>query len=239
MSSVTLASTRGRLPRKAYLAIVVSLFVMVAWGFWPSYYGPLLKGGVARPWWIHIHAAVFAGWMVLLLAQSWLVTSGRVRLHRRLGQLGILYGVGVLMLGLAVSFATAAANVRSGRLTLAAAAEFLLFPLVDMALFAGFFGAAIAYRRKPDAHKRLIVAATVSLAYAALSRIISVETLLFLPVWLSPLFVAMAFDLATRRSIHPALWASVAILTLAWARIYIMQSPGWLRIGRALLAPFL
>lgn len=239
MSSATLPSTRAPHLRRAYLAIILLLIAMVAWGFWPTYYGPLLRGVAPHPWWIHLHAAVFAGWMALLLLQSWLASTGRIRLHRRLGQLGIVYGAAVLILGLTVTFAATSAHVRSGRLTLDAAAENLLFPLGDMALFAGFFTAAIAWRRKPEIHKRLILAATVSLAYAALSRILSVETLLFLPLWLSPLFAAMAFDLATRRRIHPALWTSAAILTLAWARIYIMQSPAWLKTARTLLAPFL
>lgn len=239
MPSSTLASTRGQLPRKAYLAIALFLTLMVAWGFWPSYYGPLVRGGVARPWWIHFHAAVFAGWMMLLVTQSWLVASGRVRLHRRIGQAGAVYGAAVVLLGVAVTFGAASSNVRAGRITLDGAAEALLFPLVDIALFAGFFSAAITFRRRPEAHKRLILAATVSLAYAALSRPLSVETILFLPVWLSPLLMAMAFDLAARRSIHPALWISAVILMLAWARVYIADSPGWLKIGRALVSPFL
>ena len=39
-----------------------------------------------------------------------------------------------------------------------------------MILFAGFFGAAVAYRNKPEIHKRLIIAATVALAFAAVGR---------------------------------------------------------------------
>ena len=39
-----------------------------------------------------------------------------------------------------------------------------------MILFAGFFGAAVKYRNKPEIHKRLILAATVALAFAAVAR---------------------------------------------------------------------
>ena len=61
----------------------------------------------------------------------------------------------------------------------------------------------------------------------------------FLLVWLSPLFAAMAFDVFTRRRMHPVYCISVAVLAAAFVRIFFMQSPGWLKIGRALLIPFL
>jgi hypothetical protein len=60
----------------------------------------------------------------------------------------------------------------------------------------------------------------------------------FLLVWLSPLFAAMAFDVFTRRRIHPVHFVSVAVLTVAFGRIFFMESEGWLTIGRALLLPF-
>ena len=56
-------------PRRFYLAITLILIAMVVRGFWPSYFGPLLSGGVTRPWIIHMHGVIFVGWMTLLLAQ--------------------------------------------------------------------------------------------------------------------------------------------------------------------------
>jgi len=85
---------------------------MVVRGFWPSYFGPLVSGGVTRPWIIHLHGVIFVGWMALLLAQVSLVAMGRVRLHRRVGNIGIAYGVLVLVIGLAVSFVAPVLHVR-------------------------------------------------------------------------------------------------------------------------------
>jgi hypothetical protein len=221
------------------LAITFILIAMVLRGFWPSYFGHLLSGGVSRPWIIHLHGVIFSGWMVLVLAQVSLVCMGQVRMHRRIGHVGIAYGTLVLGSGLVVSFVAPVLHVHAGEWTVDRAAGFLLAPLGDMALFGGFFGAAIAYRRRPEIHKRLILAATVALAFAAVGRMAFESRVVSLLVRLSPLFAAMAFDVFTRRRVHRVYVISVAVLAAAFVRIFFMQSPGWLKIGRALLIPFL
>src|SRR5262249_46899802 len=54
-----------------------------------------------------------------------------------------------------------------------AARSFLIVPLSAIGLFAGFFFAAIIaiQRRRPEAHKRFILLATISLLQAAMGRI--------------------------------------------------------------------
>lgn len=175
--------------------------------------------------------------MLLLLAQVSLAASGRVRLHRRIGNVGIAYGMLVLGIGLVVSFAAPVLHVRAGEWTVDRAAGFMLLPLVDIVLFGEFFGAEIAYRRRPVIHKRLILAATVALAFAAVARMSFDSPLVFLLVWLSPLFAAMAFDVVAHRRIHPVHYISAAAMGVAFGRIFFMESEIWLGIGRALLVP--
>lgn len=226
--------------RAFYVAMTLVLIAMVARGFWPTYYGPLTRGTfTGRHWFIHLHGAIFTGWMALLLTQVVLVATGRVRAHRRLGTFGIAYGALVLIVGSIVSVVAPVLHVRAGEWTLDAAASFLILPLGDMLLFGGFFGAAVKYRRQPEVHKRLVLAATVALAFAAVARIFEPSLWKILVVWLAPLAAAMAFDVYLTRRVHRVNVLAGIIFLIAFTRVLAMNSHAWLSIGRTLLAPFL
>ena len=47
-----------------------------------------------------------------------------------------------------------------------------------------------------------------------------------------------AFRLRSRGRVHPVHYISVAVMGVAFGRTFFMESEGWLRIGRALLVPF-
>ena len=231
----TLAPTRAQ-SHALYLALTAALVATVVVGFWPSYFGRLWQGTFDAPWFMHVHAAVFTGWMVLLMVQAVLAAVGRVRAHRRLGTAGIAVGVLLLIMGLFVSFAAPAAHVRAGRWTVDRAAGFMLLPLVDMVLFAGFFAAAIVYRRRPEIHKRLIISATVAVSFAAAARIYNTDVVRLITLWLAPIAFAAVFDLVTRRRVHAVWLISLAVFVCAALRVFVMDSTAWLTIGRMLLA---
>lgn len=150
--------TGRRRVHQFYLGLTLFLIATVITGFWPSYFGTLLSGDVTRPLVMHLHGAVFTGWMALLFLQVGLVAAGRVRLHRQVGRLGIGYGVLVFVMGVIVTFAAPVMHVRAGEWTVDRAAGFLLLPIGDMILFAGFFGAAIAFRDRVDAISTAVLA---------------------------------------------------------------------------------
>lgn len=230
--------TGRRRSHQFYIGLTLFLIATVITGFWPSYFGTLLAGGVTRPLVMHLHGAVFTGWMALLVLQVALAASGRVRLHRQVGRVGIGYGALVFVMGVIVTFAAPVMHVRAGEWTVDVAAGFLLLPIGDMILFAGFFGTAIAYRHKPDIHKRLIIAATVALAFAAVARL-TLPLLPFFLLWLSPMAIAMVFDVVTRGRVHRVDAISTAVLAIAFFRMLFIESERWLVVGRAMLQPFL
>ena len=230
--------TSSRSSQRAYFVIVLCMAAMVVWGFWPSYFGPLLRGGVDRPWIIHVHAALFLGWVILLILQASLVTFGQQRLHRRVGKFGIAYGIAVLCLGTIVSFAAPVLRVHAGQMPAAVASMVVLYNLTDMLVFGGFFAAAVAQRRNPEWHKRLILSATIALAAAALGRVLP-PGWLYIGVWMSPLFASMLVDFASRRRLHPVSLISVPVFLLDAHKVDLLGlSPLPRELGRMLIAPF-
>lgn len=239
-SAATRVQTTRRRTRQFYVAVTLVLCTTVLIGFWPTYFGQFFNSEVSRPWIMHLHGAYFVGWMLLFLIQVALIYVGRVRTHRSVGmRVGIAYGLGLLVLGSIVTIVAPVLHVRAGDWPIDRAAGFIILPLFDMVLFAGFFGAAIAYRNRPEAHKRLMLVATIAVVFAAVARMGFASPLVFYLVWMSPLFAGMAFDAVTRRKVHPAYLISFAVLTIAFTRVFFLESEGWLRVGRALLAPFI
>ncbi|MBI2188746.1 MAG: hypothetical protein HYU37_16735 [Acidobacteria bacterium] len=233
-------AARASSTRRFYVSLALLMTAMVVVGFWPTYFGPLLGGTYSGSWLFHLHGTVFLGWMLLFVAQAALVSTGRTRVHRRIGTVGIAYGLLVLIVGLTVTIYAPLAHIASGAWDLDAAAAFLLLPLGDMALFAGLFAAAIAYRRQPEVHKRLMLLATIAIVFAAVSRRIPYESpATFLLAWLTPLAAAMAYDWRTRGHVHRTYAIGMAVFVVAFTRVFVMNSEPWLTVGRTVLAPFL
>jgi hypothetical protein len=221
-----------------YVGITLFLITTVVIGFWPSYFGTLLTGGAARPFVMHLHGAIFTGWMALLLLQVGLASTGRVSVHRRVGNIGIWYGASVFVMGVIATFAAPVMHVRAGEWTIDQAAGFLVFPIGDMILFGGFFGAAVMYRHKPDIHRRWMIAATVALAFAAVARM-GLSPLWFALLWLAPMFATMAYEVLVRGRVHRIDALATSIMAIAFFRIFLETSEGWIAVGRVLLQPFL
>ena len=220
-----------------YLALTLFLMATVVVGFWPTYFGQLLRGGGTRPLVMHFHGAIFTGWMLLLFVQVSLAASGRVAAHRRIGTFGIWYGAAVWVMGVIATFAAPVIHVHRGEWPLDQAAGFLILPIGDMILFGLFFGAAIRYRHKPEIHKRLIVAATVSLAFAAVGRM-NLSLPLSFVIWMAPMATLAAFDYASTRKIHRVTAIASVTLAMAFLRIPLIEFEGWIAVGRVLLRPF-
>jgi hypothetical protein len=188
---------------------------------------------------IHLHGLVFVGWMALLVTQVYLAATGRIRMHRSLGAIGIAYGFLVLAMGLVVSIAAPVMHFKAGEQPLDQAAGFLIIPLGDMVLFAAFFVPSVLYRNRPELHKRLMLLATTALLFAAAGRMSNFITLpLGVLVWLTPVFAGMAYDKWTRRKVHPLYYAGLVILLIGFARIALVQSEAWLQFGRAIINVF-
>ena len=226
------ARAARRAGRQFYVALAVFLFLMIMVGFWPSYYGPLVRGAARAPLILHVHGVVFIGWMLLLIAQTLFAARGELRTHRALGNFGIGYGTVVWLMGLLVSFVAPVINVNSGRWPVQEAAAFLPIPLGDMVLFGGYFFAAVLTRSRPERHKRFMVMATIAVAFAAVFRMqaLGVTIPLAVAIWYVPLVICMAYDYSSKRLVHPIYVTGAIIMAVALLRLPLGTTDFWQRV---------
>ena len=239
MATLDTVATRGRSEHRFFGGMVVLIAATALMGFARSYYlrplispPPLLAVHPLTPL-IHVHGALFTGWIALLFAQTRLVARGRIDLHRRLGILGavvaaLMIAVGTLTALHAVLRGVAPAGVDPRR--------FLIVPLVALLVFGVLFVAAIRARRGPQTHKRLILLATIALLPPALARWV-ITYLGFGPpvvLALSALFVVplAVWDLRTLGRLHPAtLWGGLLVIGSIPLRLAIGLTDGWLGVA--------
>jgi hypothetical protein len=223
--------------RNAYFAITLLILGIVAWGFWGTYYSRIGTRG-DLPSVVHLHAAVFSLWVLVLVAQAFAVARGRIELHRRLGTAGMLYGGLVFAVGLLVSVGAPASRVRADFYSLEVGGVIVLYNLMDILLFGAFLALAFVRRDRPELHKRWIIAATAALCGAALGRVVRNDTLPYLLLWLSPLLALLVVDLAMRKRVHFIPLVSGALLVGSYFKVPLLAALVWRDIGAALLRPF-
>lgn len=200
-------------------------------GFAPTYWLQLPAGTFVGPPLLHIHGALFSAWTVLLVWQSLLAARGRLRGHRAWGLLGIALATAMVVIGLATAIQTLQHGLAAGYGDRSRA--FVILPVSSISLFAGFVIAAIANTRRPEAHKRLMLLATIALLQAAMARVFFVLItgggpgmrpglgppppmfVALVPSLLLELIIVagMVYDWRTRGRPHPAWLTGAAVMT--------------------------
>ena len=239
------AAVRKRLRKSPfYASLGLLMLVLAVAGFWPQYF-TVLAGGVpeasTRFWLIHLHAAMFVAWLLLYISQAVLVATRRTRVHMRLGPWLAAYGFLIALVGIyAAGLLAHRFGVRQNDPE--AAAAFVFFPLIDMIFFAGFLAAAVFWRKRPDAHKRAMLVATFSIAVVGIGRLVALlpfeSALVWQPLNLAPLLIAIAYDLFVCRKFYGVLAAGLVVHLLRLNAEQFAGSEAWLPVGRALIAPF-
>ena len=120
---------------------------------------------------VHIHGAVFTLWIILFITQISLVTAGHVSVHRRVGLLGFVLAIVMIVLGtVTASDSLARHMVQPGRDTVEEVRAFYAVPLGAMLMFSTFVYFGYRNRFQPTVHKRLMWFATMSLLDAGFDR---------------------------------------------------------------------
>ena len=232
-----------RWDRNFFLAMVALIWLGILMGFVPEIIGRV-RADEWYPAVVYFHGAVFVCWLGLLTAQLLLVRFRRVDLHRELGMAGTaLYGA-MLVLGIVTAIVVDYDLFGTPR----SDPSFFSIQLADMLAFAVLGGAAIAMRKSPDSHKRLMLLATIFIADAGFSRwwAPGLGKLLGEGYWglwaqayLSDfLLVVMlgVYDLLSRRRLYSAyVLGAVWGLGVEFVAIWMYVSPWWKPVATVLI----
>ena len=238
-----LLSPRRRFDHRFYLGAGFIALGLVFWGFAHTYYLKLIFESPPLPVRLHIHGAVMSSWLVLFFAQACLISARRVDWHRRLGLVGVVIAILVVILGSTTTFNAAAREVGRHSDEANARVAVLCLELVQMALFAGLVTAAVAMRRRADFHKRLMLLATACMMPSAFSRIplnltFVVSNFMSILILFNLCVVVPALiDTLRNRRLHPAFgWGGLIVIGSLNLAYPIAISRPWLRIGTWLVS---
>ena len=198
------------------MAIVMAVTILA--GFSNTYVPRLVTGEPALPWIIHLHAVVFTSWLVVFVAQTTLVLTGRTAVHRRLGVAGVTLAALMVVVGAATGIAVTRLGHRGiPGVEFADPEGFLLLNLGAAFVFGTLVGAGWYFRRDSQTHKRLMLMATAgTLIGPGVSRLpfASGQPPVIGALAMAFLFAGPVYDLVTRRRVHQAyIWSGLLALT--------------------------
>jgi uncharacterized membrane protein YozB (DUF420 family) len=221
-----------RRERVFFIGMAVALVLTVFSGFSRTFYlRPYFDARPLVPLLI-VHGVVFTAWLALLVIQTTLIATKRIRTHMRLGIAGMVLALLMVLIG---SFT---AIIRAKLFVAPPGAgsplSFLTVPLGDMLIFAILVGSAFYFRKRPETHKRLMLLATIGILPAAVARLPFAFIQQGGPLaffGLSDLFIVpcLIYDLITRGRPHRATILAGALIVLSQPlRLIIGGTNAWI-----------
>ena len=203
---------------------------------------------------LHVHAVLMGSFLLLLLAQTTLMATGRRAQHQVLGRMSLVLVPAIVVTGLVLvptmqgllreAIAAAPPEARAPlRAGLTRSMNIMLLQLSIGVLFPLFIALAIkARRRDPASHKRLMILATALPLPAAVDRMIWLPSTLpdsplspdlYTLLWVAPMFV---WDYIRQGRVHRSylIWLA-AVIPVFVAQNLLWGSDWWLAIAPRLL----
>jgi hypothetical protein len=197
-------------------------------GFFLTYLQPIASGRFAGPSEAHLHGFLLASWLVLVAVQTFLLPG-----HRKLGWLALALAPAVAASTVGIGIAATRRDLAEG-IVLGMAGN-VTAPLLYLALVLG----AIAMRKRPQWHKRLVLIATVVMLWPAWFRwrhflpwVPRPDITLGLIVADLPIVVAMVRDRLRFGAVHPAYWwVGLPVICEQTFEALAFGTPFWTRFG--------
>ncbi|MCW6535859.1 hypothetical protein [Sphingomonas lycopersici] len=208
------AMRAGETSQAFYVWISLAMAAVFVGGFSQTVPGDFIDTP-PLPMLLHVHGAIFTLWVFLFVAQPALIARGSVRLHRRVGWIGLGLAVAMVAMGVAATLFA----IRNRLIPpFFPPTVFMVMNLIGILTFGGLVTAGLVMRRKRQWHKRLMLCATISILGPGLGRLLPMASfgaaaplVMFGAILLFGV-VAMAADLIARGRIHPAYFWGVGTI---------------------------
>ncbi len=212
--------------RARYFFVVAALilFALTLVAFWDNLVTDTGQASNHDPKFI-VHGLFCGAWIIILVVQALLVSRRNVRLHRKLGIAGLLIAAGVTLSTIWVfwavwkGWAAMSPDVRANR---------LLLPGYTLLVTLAYLN-----RRRPEWHKRYIIAGTLFMLQPILDRVYDPLLVPFMSgmtekqidaafqpiifaIWLGFFAALFVYDAMVIRRIHRVTAGALAWFAVAW-----------------------
>lgn len=186
------------------------------------------------PVYLWAHGVVLTAWFILVVAQTSLIAAGRTAVHRRLGMAGVVLAVLVVVTS---AMATARFETRAteaGAANSPVVAQLRQGNSASLVVFSALVAGAIVLRHRPEAHKRLLLLATIDVVPPAAARLSGTvaaagvsESAAVTAAFGGLIAMAISmivYDVMTRRRPHPATVIGLALVVVLPAIVVAVVS---------------
>ncbi len=172
-------------------------------------------------------------WVIVLVAQVFLIARKQLAWHRRLGWVGLAFAALVVIMGTSATWRAAVREVSGHTEDASSQLTVLGLELMQMALFAVFASMGFLWRRRPAYHKRMMIVATAVMLPNPIVRMldalhvgsINATTVIILDVLI---LAVVATDTARHRHLHPAFgWGAATAMGGIQAALVFAPSAAW------------
>lgn len=221
---------RARMDRPLYRWAPLACALIVVAGFARTFYLKQMFGTPPLSALLMGHGLLMTAWFALFIVQTRLVAIGRTDLHRRVGVVGALMALAILIVGPAVAITAARLGHSPGPPPLV----FLAVPLGDMLVFALLVGTGLYYRRRSDIHRRLMLLSFVGVMTAAIARVPvdawqQAGIVAYFGVTILLVLACVAYDTLRHRRLHPAFAWGAGLIIVSWPlRLALTTTAAWM-----------
>jgi hypothetical protein len=167
------AAIHGRRRSRFFVAMSGVLLLIVLTGFSRTFFLRAFFEVPAIPLHVYAHGAILTAWFVWFFLQTSLVAGGRSALHRKLGLVGALLGMAVIVANVMVLAALGPrlrVSLHAGEIDPDFIIRAVWGDFRSTLEFVVFLSAGLWFRLRPEIHKRLMFLASAAIIGPALGR---------------------------------------------------------------------